>query len=186
MKGPLIPSAPSSDRGASLLEMALVLPLLVSLLIGMAEFGIGFRDWLSITTATREGVRVGAAAGNDIDADCFILEASAGALVSVPLEDVQELWIFKADNNGNPTGSKQRYRPSNPSDPVSILECNGGWVRTENNWPSTTRNVTTGNLDIMGIRVIFNHTWITNFGPFNGTATWTDDAIMRLEPQTFS
>ena len=150
--------------------MAFVLPLLVLILIGMAEFGIAFRDWLSITTATREGIRVGSA---------------AGALVSVPIDDIQQLWVFKADANGNPTALRNRYRPANPADPPAILECSGGWVNLELSWPSVGRNVTTNNLDIMGVRVIFDHNWITNFPPFGGSTTWTDDAIMRLEPQVF-
>ncbi|MFQ5968224.1 MAG: TadE/TadG family type IV pilus assembly protein [Acidimicrobiia bacterium] len=173
------------ERGAALIEMALALPLLVLVLVGMAEFGVAFRDWLSITTATREGIRVGSAAGNDINADCLILEAAGGALVSVPVGNIQELWIFKADSNGNPTGQRNIYRPANPSDPPALLQCNGGWYSVSNNWPSVNRNVQTGNLDIMGVRVTFRHNWITQFGQWVGSEVWTDDAIMRLEPQVF-
>jgi Flp pilus assembly protein TadG len=39
--------------------MAIVLPLLLMLVFGIAEFGIAFTQWQSLTNATREGARVG-------------------------------------------------------------------------------------------------------------------------------
>lgn len=45
------------DEGASAVEFALVLPLLVTLLLGIIQFGIIFFQWLEIEHAAREGVR---------------------------------------------------------------------------------------------------------------------------------
>jgi len=48
------------DRGQSLVEMALVLPLLVVLLAGLVEVVFYARTYLAILEATREGARIGA------------------------------------------------------------------------------------------------------------------------------
>ncbi len=45
------------DRGASMVEFALILPLLVLLIFGLVEFGIGYNAQITLTHAAREGVR---------------------------------------------------------------------------------------------------------------------------------
>jgi Flp pilus assembly protein TadG len=40
-----------------MLEMVIVLPLLLLMLFGMAEFGLAFGRWLTINNAAREGAR---------------------------------------------------------------------------------------------------------------------------------
>jgi len=57
-----------SDRGQSLVEFALVLPLLLLVLMGIFEFG---RIWMTInviTSAAREGARVAAVTAPDVAA----------------------------------------------------------------------------------------------------------------------
>ena len=48
------------DRGASLVELAFALPLLIMLLVGMVSAGIAYNHQLSLTHAAREGGRYGA------------------------------------------------------------------------------------------------------------------------------
>lgn len=52
------------DRGAVLVEMALVLPILLMLLIGVIEFGLAYNTQVRIQGAAREGARA-AALGDD-------------------------------------------------------------------------------------------------------------------------
>jgi Flp pilus assembly protein TadG len=49
----------SAESGASMVEFALILPILVVLLFGIIEFGILFYDKAVITNASREGARAG-------------------------------------------------------------------------------------------------------------------------------
>jgi Flp pilus assembly protein TadG len=49
-----------TERGASAVEFALVVPFLCLLLFGMITTGITYSDHLSITNAVREGARFGA------------------------------------------------------------------------------------------------------------------------------
>jgi hypothetical protein len=47
------------EQGQSVVEVALVLPLLLMILVGMVEIGWAMRAHLTVTTAAREGARFG-------------------------------------------------------------------------------------------------------------------------------
>lgn len=49
-----------SERGANVVEMAIVLPLLLLLLAGVADLGRAFNTFIIVTNAAREGARIGA------------------------------------------------------------------------------------------------------------------------------
>ena len=46
------------ERGAALVEMALTLPLMLLVSIGIVEFGRAYQTWQVLTNAAREGARV--------------------------------------------------------------------------------------------------------------------------------
>jgi len=46
-----------SERSQSLVEFALVVPMLLILVFGVIDFGMGLRSYLSVASATREGAR---------------------------------------------------------------------------------------------------------------------------------
>ena len=48
------------QRGQSLVEFALVLPILLILVFGIIDFSMGLRAYVTLTNATREGARFGA------------------------------------------------------------------------------------------------------------------------------
>ncbi len=48
------------EKGASSLEFALVMPLLVLIIFGIIQFGIVYNHYLAITHAAREGARLAA------------------------------------------------------------------------------------------------------------------------------
>lgn len=47
-----------SERGAELIEMALVTPVLLLLVMGIVDFGFLFQRWVVLTNAAAEGARV--------------------------------------------------------------------------------------------------------------------------------
>ncbi|MDR6505367.1 TadE/TadG family type IV pilus assembly protein [Arthrobacter oryzae] len=57
------------DRGAVAVEMAIVLPVLLLLLIGIMEFGRAFNVQVSLTQAAREGARHAAIHYDDASLD---------------------------------------------------------------------------------------------------------------------
>jgi Flp pilus assembly protein TadG len=56
-------SEAKNQRGASAVEFAIILPILVMILFGMFQFGIAYNNWIALTHAAREGARL-AAVGN--------------------------------------------------------------------------------------------------------------------------
>ena len=49
-----------NERGQTLVEFALVLPILSLLLLGVIQFGIAFNNYITLTDAVRAGARKGA------------------------------------------------------------------------------------------------------------------------------
>jgi Flp pilus assembly protein TadG len=49
--------SPRSEKGQATTEFAVVLPILVVLLFGIIQFGVAFKDYLSLTDAVRAGAR---------------------------------------------------------------------------------------------------------------------------------
>jgi Flp pilus assembly protein TadG len=46
-----------NERGQTLVELALVLPILVVLILGIAQFGVAFNNYVTLTDAARAGAR---------------------------------------------------------------------------------------------------------------------------------
>src|SRR3954470_10285245 len=47
-----------SDRGAVLVESALILPVVFALVFGIIDFGNSFNDYISVRQGARDGLRV--------------------------------------------------------------------------------------------------------------------------------
>jgi Flp pilus assembly protein TadG len=168
------------ERGAAAIEAAMVTGLLLLLVLGSFEWGMALRDWMTVSAATREGARAAASAGDIPQADCRILEAASGALQNIPSEAVVEVRIYKSNTSGA-VGASQVYRPQRTSDTEPVdLTCTSGWYRTLNGWAHHQRN----ERDWVGVRVVFEHEWRTDFLWFTGTQEWEDETVMRIEPET--
>jgi Flp pilus assembly protein TadG len=79
-----------SQRGASAVEFALVVPLLLMLLLGIVEFGRVFNVQLQLTAAARESVRVMAITKQ---ADTAILKAKEAAPNLSPMLATSDITI---------------------------------------------------------------------------------------------
>ncbi len=49
-----------NQKGATAVEFALILPILVMMLFGIFQFGIVYNNWIALTHAAREGARLAA------------------------------------------------------------------------------------------------------------------------------
>ena len=175
------------ESGASTIEAAFVLPILLVIALGAAEFGFAFIDWLSVSNAARTGARIGSAAGTDPSADTFILNAVEEALSDMDSSTVQAVWIYKADAAGDPAdaafgcdiGSESLCTTSNVYVPKA-----GGWQCMVTNgcpWAAASRDDHLPGLDQLGVRIVFDHAWLTNFIPLPG-GPWSDSGVFQLEP----
>lgn len=72
----------SSEKGASVVEFALVLPLLLLLLFGIIEFGIILFDKAMLTNACREGARAGIVSCSPRVAETEIVDITRGYCAS--------------------------------------------------------------------------------------------------------
>ncbi|MGB7859413.1 MAG: TadE/TadG family type IV pilus assembly protein, partial [Acidimicrobiia bacterium] len=54
------------DAGSTLVEAAVVLPVILLVVLGTIEIGMAFKDYLTVGALSREGARVAAVAGNDL------------------------------------------------------------------------------------------------------------------------
>ena len=65
------------NSGQTLVEMAILLPVLVALIFGMTDFGRVLNSYLVATEASREGARVAALSGNDAAVELAVSNAAA-------------------------------------------------------------------------------------------------------------
>lgn len=171
-----------------MVEFAVVFTLLLTIALGAFEYGMLFRDWLSVTVSAREGARVGASAGTITNADCVILEAAAGALQSLNSGELDRIAIYRSSPPGSypgdTNGFTRRYRPANGDSPDLTCSVGSEWivVNPGNSWSPAARNDEGINADWIGVRVEFTHNWLTDFLWFSGSASFADDAVFRLEP----
>ena len=65
-----------TERGQTLVELALILPIIILILFGTLEFGRIFHSYIVITNAAREGARLGALGKSNEEIISRIREAS--------------------------------------------------------------------------------------------------------------
>jgi Flp pilus assembly protein TadG len=177
-----------SQRGATIVEAAIVFPLLILIIIGIMEIGLAFKDYLTVSYISREAARVGALAGNDADADCSILRGIGTVATAGDLDRITSVQIFKAGVNGaQGITNTATFSGGDPSLCHVPAQPGDTWTINPVGWVATTRKTTVGTqpLDIIGVRIIMTHDWITNFGPFRGTINIDESTITRLEPKAF-
>ncbi|HWB88862.1 MAG TPA: TadE/TadG family type IV pilus assembly protein [Acidimicrobiia bacterium] len=178
------------ERGATLVEAAVIMPLLLLVVISIMEYGLAFKDYLTVSYLSREGARIGALAGDDLTADCAVLTGLGELISPSDLARLDYIEIYEADQNTGAQGATNRAVFNVGNDPTV---CNvpatalDGWTISPVGWPPSSRNTAVGTnpLDIVGVRVVLTRSWITGFGPFSGTATVDEFTITRLEPEVF-
>jgi Flp pilus assembly pilin Flp len=206
-----IRSQTRDESGAALVEFAMVAIVLLMIVFGIVEFGLAFRDRLTMANSSQSASRITAALGNDDSADYETLLALAQSLETLPASGigiVKAVDIYEADGNGDPLsncpGAKcNRYLydlghfPTcdwNPCpDPANFESFGGGWVPGIPVGAGGRDDALPG-LAVAGVRVEFAHSWMTtgllplpnvDCDGTPGSKCWYDTAIQRLEPQVF-
>ncbi len=178
-----LPDRPG-QAGQSLLEFALALPIFVTLMMGVLEFGFLYNNILTVQYAARQGVSAAAQAGGVDGADCSILKAVERALTS-PIDKarISSVKIFKSDTNGDPIpGVANEYLrvgtldcPGSEAEPYTLVGAEG--------YPQAERHdALAEGLDIVGVRIGYLYAGITPIG-FGRTWPVSDGATLRMEPK---
>ncbi len=77
-----------NEKGASAVEFALILPILLMLIFALFQFGIAYNNYIALTHAAREGARLAAV---NFDEDTGIDEFKARIRDSAPSVTIQSI-----------------------------------------------------------------------------------------------
>jgi Flp pilus assembly protein TadG len=93
---------PRNERGQTLVEFALVLPILSLLLLGVIQFGVAFNNYITLTDAVRAGARKGAVGRHLQDPEAAVRQtintAASGNLKPADLQiTVNSSWAQGSD-----------------------------------------------------------------------------------------
>jgi Flp pilus assembly protein TadG len=94
------------ENGQSAVELALVLPIVLLLLLGIVQFGSLFRDYIALTDATRIGARQASVSrslsGTDAQKEAQVITVTKNAGVNLNPNNMT-VTVTRADSVGNPT-----------------------------------------------------------------------------------
>lgn len=186
------PPARRSERGAAIVEVVVVAPLLLALATGVAELGLIVRDAQTAVSATRAAARVVSSAGTTRLADYDALATAAGALRDVPTGDIEYIVIFEPTSDGSMppacaidsvAGTCNRYEAADlartSTDFVSSTSCDP--TAPDVAWCPTSRQPGAGgDPGWVGVQVQLTH---RAFAPFMNDRVITDATVMQIEPR---
>jgi TadE-like protein len=189
------------ERGAALIEAAFITPVFALLLFGILEFGLTFRDYLTVANVSRDSARGASALGDGLYTDWNVIQIARQSSKGFRPNEIQRLIIFNA---GSVDGSI--FDPAHPAN--ACLEATDGIADVCNVYvasdmarpktdfgckpsetldkywcPSARETRASGPPDYVGIYVRARHDYIT--GLFGPGMNLTDEIIMRIEPQDF-
>lgn len=96
-----------SQRGQSVAELALLLPVLLSILIGIVDLGRAFNAYITITNAAREGARYGSIHPNNISGiKAQAVAVASGSGLEITSDNVT---IASCSGAGNPCRVRVEY-----------------------------------------------------------------------------
>ena len=180
----------SDEKGATLVEAAFVFGLLFLTLFAVVEFGLAFKDYLSVGHASRSGARAGATYGTDANADMEVRNVQ-GVLAPIGLESGDRVRVFNAKTG---VGTGYTYRPGQNcgSDPGYSLPGCCDWSPcpevgrpsyVQPVWDPASRDITAPVTDRIGVEISFTHQWLTGF--FGSGMDLTTATDFQIEPQLF-
>jgi hypothetical protein len=197
-----------NERGQSLVEFTLIVPVLTLILLGTLEFGLAFNHNMTIEYATREGSRTGSSLGNGGSTNCsggsdvYMIDEQTVAAVQrilkspgspINLADVSEIRLFDANSSGNQIGGAANvwhYTPgSGPDvDPGAAVE-RLDFSQVSNGWSVCSRR-DGPNADSIGVSISYTYNFSTPLGSImrmlGGTSmtslSMTDSTVMALNP----
>lgn len=174
-----------NERGAALVEFAIVGIVFLTLAFGTFEMGLGWSDSQLVTQAARSGARAASQLGQNSAADSFSVEAIEAALGSLG-DDMTRIVIFDAAAaDGSMPSACETAGPPGIAGSCSVYDQNdfgtyGAW--TDGAWTPASRDDSFSNADYVGVTVEVARPYVTGF--FSGsTFNISDTTVMRVEPQ---
>jgi TadE-like protein len=190
------------ERGAAVVEGALILPIFVALIFGIIEAGSMFLNMSSVRSASRNGARQASASASSAVADQDTLVAAGKSLSSL-VGSLEGVIIFKASSINAKVPAECLAELAGGAPAPAGLFCNvyspdkvrnpditnfGAADQTEtafwdHKWPAQTRRdflTATDNPDLIGVYVAVRHAGATGLLP---KRTIRSLSVFQLEPQ---
>ena len=185
------------ERGATLVEASITLPIVLLLIIGIAEFSFLFKDWLTVGHSAREGARVAATLADDRFSNIAVLDEVADTLGIVGLNDAGvQVRIYDAVGG---TSDTYTYLPNSifcyatgdccewspcPDPRYTIAEGYTSDHYTVPAWAPSGRDISAPVTDRAGVEVQYTHNWLTSL--IQSTPRDLTIAVdYQIEPQVF-
>jgi Flp pilus assembly protein TadG len=178
-----------SERGASAVEFAIILPVLMFLLLGMIEFGLVLKNINILSNAANAGARNGSVeARNDIYNT--VAELSAEGVLKTNGINADYIVVYKANrdtglpDNGGATWNTNEPKYETCSSKCVIYTGTSGTYSSAGGpgWAASTQQACgdRDHTDAIGVYVSYNHKYITSL--FGSTKQIRQHAVYRLEP----
>lgn len=186
----------TGDRGAVIVELALVSLFLLMMIAGTFDYGQGWRTGLAVNEGARAGARVGSALGPDPLADYYALSAARSSMASSgQLNGVERVVIYRSTTTNGAVPSSCTIGSASTS-PCVVIDGDDFRAFAEDdfddvtgclddalvdNWCPASRTNVQLTADYFGIWIDLTHTKTFTFT--GSTLRVTRDAVMRLEPR---
>ncbi len=196
----------NGERGASLVEAALVAPMFFLLIYGVMEAGWAWFGKETVNNMSVSGARSGSGEANDPGADYAILQTVKKAASGLASNEIQQVVVYRATGPSDriPTACKtasvtntsttrgcNRYVGSDlnlASDQFGCVGPPGPATKIDRFWCPTTRKTAlqgaNGPPDYIGVYIAAVHKNLT--GIFGNSFTFTTDTVIRIEPRTLT
>lgn len=197
------------QRGQGLVEFALVLPIVLVLVVSVAELGFIYGKLNSLGYGSREGARAGSALAQGYPADCLsdpnnnnvdaVLVAAVQRILKSPdagidPAKVQEIRIFKSTSTGAETpGLVNIWTYAGPGAGPEVDPGPGqayiDFAPSSVAWPACSRINSGANPDSIGVTVKYTYDFVTPLPSAidaiaggNLSLTLTETTVMALNP----
>lgn len=168
----------AGERGAALVEAAILMPVVLLIVFGAIEFSSMFKDAATLSSAARAGGRTASAEPRNPNMPADTAAAVSTALSSLPANSPQELWVYDATTStakpGSCTGSCVSFSWDQGTKSFSQPSGDGSWVNSQNVCGAG------GNWARVGVWVNADHVFVTKL--FGAKKTLTSTGIFRVEP----
>lgn len=163
-------------------EAALITPLILSLVLGIVEYGLVFKDKLTMSSAIRAGARTASAEPRVATFAADAANAVKTGSTALDMSGVKRLWIYKADALGFPLGGGSAFTSCTTCVTYRWDAGLKAFSEVSNTWKATTQNACPGDPlhDTVGVFLEVEHKAVS--GLFFKTLTLREHVVMTLEP----
>src|SRR4051794_36231505 len=196
----------TNERGQTLAEFALVIPVFMLFLVGLIEFAFAFNAQLTTNYASRAGGLAAAEAGNQGAADCLILDAVERSMSSpADAGAIARIDIQRTNPSGASVYATSSYRRSGST---TCTRLDGTTLRvpyssTASGYPASQRCNILGptgcpllspvrtTVDTIAVQITYDYAWKTPLSSVMGVLggsmsrsgwTFTERNVFRMEP----